>query len=64
MAPRGLVIALVVQAAIQAAASSASLAELAPRVVVAGVGLLSAMLSSSTAAFVAAMKWQKVQPNG
>lgn len=59
-APRGLVLALVLQAAISAAASSASLAELAPPVVVAGVSLISAMLSSSTAAFVAAMKWQKV----
>jgi len=59
-APRGLVIALVIQAAISAAASSASLAEIAPRALVAGVRLLSAMLSSSTAAFVAAMKWQKV----
>jgi len=50
---RGLIVALVVQAAIQAAAGSALLTELAPRPVVAAVGLLSSMLSSSTAVYVA-----------
>lgn len=50
---RGLIIALVAQAAISAASGSALLAELAPRPVVAAVGLLSSMLSSSTAVYVA-----------
>lgn len=53
---KGLVIALVIQAAISAAAGSAMLAEIAPRSVVAGVGLLNAMLSSSTAVYVALTK--------
>jgi Kef-type K+ transport system membrane component KefB len=53
---RGLIVALVAQAAISAASGSALLAELAPRSVVAGIGLLSAMLSSSTAVYVALTK--------
>jgi Kef-type K+ transport system membrane component KefB len=50
---RGLIVALVIQAAIQAAAGSALLTELAPRPIVAAVGLISSMLSSSTAVYVA-----------
>lgn len=53
---KGLIMALVVQAAISAASGSALLAELAPRPVVAGVGLLSSMMSSSTAVYVALTK--------
>jgi len=53
---RGLIVALVIQAAISAASGSALLAELAPRPVVAAVGLLSSMLSSSTAVYVAVTK--------
>lgn len=49
---RGLIMALMAQAAISAASGSALLAELAPRPVVAAVGLLSAMMSSSTAVYV------------
>lgn len=49
-----LAIALSGQAAMQAAAASAALAEIAPRPVVAAVSLLSAMLASGTAAYVAA----------
>lgn len=59
-ARRALVLALVIQSSIQGAAGSASLAELAPRAVVAGVSLLSAMLSSGTAAFVAATRWERI----
>lgn len=54
MKNKGLVIALTMQAAIQGAASSAALAEIAPRPVVAAVSLLSAMLATGTAAYVAA----------
>lgn len=53
---QGLIAALVVQAAISAAASSALLAELAPRPVVAAVGLISSMLSSATAVYVTASR--------
>lgn len=53
---KGLIIVLVIQAAISAASGSALLAELAPRPVVAAVGLLSSMLSSSTAVYVAVTK--------
>lgn len=53
---RWLIIALVGQAALSAASGSALLAELAPRPVVAAVGLLSSMLSSSTAVYVAVTK--------
>lgn len=56
MQDRGLVIALTAQAALQGAASSAALAEIAPRPVVAGVALASAMLAMGTAAYVAATK--------
>lgn len=56
MQDRGLIIALTVQAAMQGAASSAALAEIAPRSVVAGVALVSAMLATGTAAYVAASK--------
>lgn len=60
---KGLIIALVAQASISAASGSALLAELAPRPVVAGVGLLSAMLSSSTAAYVALTQGPDVSPD-
>lgn len=47
-----LIIALCIQAAMSAAATSALLSELFPRPVVAAVGLVSAMLSSATAVYV------------
>lgn len=53
---RGLIVVLAVQAAISAASGSALLAELAPRPVVAAVGLMSSMLSSATAVYVALTK--------
>ena len=60
LSPKTLVILLVLQASVQGAAGSASLAALASPGVVAGVGLLSAMLSSGMAALVAATRWQRV----
>lgn len=49
---RFLIAILCIQAAINAASTSAALTELFPRPVVASLGLLSAMLSSATAAYV------------
>lgn len=51
-----LIIALVVQASINAAAGSAYLAQLAPEWLVAAVGLLNSMLLAGTAAYVAATR--------
>lgn len=52
----GLIIVLCVQAALNAAASSTYLAEIASRRIVAAVALLSAMASAMTAAYVAATR--------
>lgn len=52
----GLIIALVIQASINAAAGSASLAQIAPAWLVAAVGLMNSMLLAGTAAYVAATR--------
>lgn len=51
-----LIIALVAQASVNAAASSAYLAQIAPTWLVALVGLLNSMMLAGTAAYVAATK--------
>lgn len=56
MQDRGLVVALTIQAAVQAASASAALSDIAPHAVVSGAALLSAVLASGTAAYVAATK--------
>lgn len=58
----GLIVALVAQSAIGAAASSAGLTQLASPGVIASVGLLSAMLSSGLAAYVAATSQRRAPP--
>lgn len=60
----GLVVALVSQSAISAAASSAGLSQIASPGVIASVGLLSAMLSSGLAAYVAATRERPELPPG
>lgn len=60
---KGLIVALCSQAAISAAASSAALTEIATPAGVAVVGLLNAMLSSATAAYVGATRERDVSPD-
>ncbi len=59
---KGLIIALMVQAAVSAASGSALLTELVSRPIVAFVGLISSMLSSSTAVYVALTKEDQMSP--